>query len=184
MVLHIFHWLPKSHLPNVALVCKRFHQLCQDKSLWTRMDVSGRSLEPGALGQILSRQIIILRLAQAEVDVNVFYRAIQALIGICFIILLQVADPAFLPGVKATLPDFKARLLYLDLSMAEISKHTLIELLRKCQRLKKISLEHVPVDDDVLLTLSMNKDIEVINFAMAENITKEGMIYLLSNCRK
>lgn len=67
IVLQVFHWLPKAHLPNVALVCKRFHQLCQDKSLWTRMDVSGRSLEPGALGQILSRQIIILRLAQSEV---------------------------------------------------------------------------------------------------------------------
>lgn len=72
MVLHIFHWLPKSHLPNVALVCKRFHQLCQDKSLWTRMDVSGRSLEPGALGQILSRQIILLRLAQSEVKQKAF----------------------------------------------------------------------------------------------------------------
>lgn len=67
MVLHVLHWLPKSNLPNVALVCKRFYRLCQDKSLWTRMDVSGRTLEPGDLGQILSRQIIILRLAQSEV---------------------------------------------------------------------------------------------------------------------
>lgn len=67
MVLHIFHWLPKCNLSNVALVCKRFHQLAQDKCLWTRMDVSGRYLEPGALGRILDRQIVILRLAQSEV---------------------------------------------------------------------------------------------------------------------
>lgn len=89
-----------------------------------------------------------------------------------------------MPGVKASLPDFRARLLYLDLSMAEITKQTLTELLRKCQRLKKISLEHVPVDDGVLEALSGNKDIEVINLAMAEGITTEGMTFLLSNCKK
>lgn len=89
-----------------------------------------------------------------------------------------------MPGVKASLPDFRARLLYLDLTMAEIAKESLTDLLNKCYRLKKISLEHVCIDDGVLQALCNSKDIEVINLAMAEGITKEGMTYLLSSCRK
>lgn len=68
--------------------------------------------------------------------------------------------------------------------MAEITKRDLTDLLNKCHRLKKISLEHVPVNNDVLLALSSSKDIEVINFAMAEGITKEGMTCLLRTCKK
>lgn len=74
--------------------------------------------------------------------------------------------------------------MYLDLSMAEISKQCLTDLLEKCYRLKKISLEHVPVDDGVLQALSYSKDIEVINFAMVEGITTEGIKFLLNTCRK
>lgn len=143
------------------------------------MDVSGRVLGPGALGQILSRQMIILRLARSEVCLP--YLTKTAFIN-CF--CLQIAHPAFLPGVKASLTDFKARLLYLDLSMAEVSTRTLTDLLSKCSRLKKISLEHVPVNDEVLSVLSLSKDIEVINFAMVSGITKEGIAFLLKNCKK
>lgn len=95
-----------------------------------------------------------------------------------------MADPAIFRGVKASLPDFRTRLFYLDLSMASISKETLTELFSKCDRIKKLSLELVPVDDEVLLALSRNKDIEVINFAMAEGLCEEGLTYLLTNCRK
>lgn len=68
--------------------------------------------------------------------------------------------------------------------MAEITKKSLSDLLKKCQRLKKISLEHVPVNDEVLEALSCSKDIEVINLAMAEGVTTEGMTHLLRNCKK
>lgn len=74
--------------------------------------------------------------------------------------------------------------MYLDLSMASISKACLSELLSKCYRLKKISLEHVPVNDEVIRALSKSKDLEVINLAMAEGITTDGMKCLLSSCRK
>ncbi|KAF2900448.1 hypothetical protein ILUMI_05743 [Ignelater luminosus] len=161
VILQIFHWLPKRSLANAALVCRRWHQLAQDESLWTRMDVSNRCLEPGAIGHILSRQSIILRLAHSE-----------------------IAHPPILPGVKASLPDFKARLLYLDLSMVHISISSLISLFSKCQRLKKLSLEHVRVDENVLLALSRNRDLEILNLAMAEGITTDGMSYLLTNCCK
>lgn len=74
MILQIFHWLPKCSLANAALVCVRWHQLAQDESLWTRMDVSSRYLEPGALGHILSRQSLIVRLTHSEVLIWVYHK--------------------------------------------------------------------------------------------------------------
>ncbi|KAJ8928031.1 hypothetical protein NQ314_019442 [Rhamnusium bicolor] len=161
VILHILRWLPKIYLMDIALVSRRFHRLTQDESLWTRMDVSNKHLEAGELGKILSKQVIILRLARSE---------------ICF--------PPILPDFKAALPDFRSRLLYLDLSMTYISPQCLTIVFSKCRRLKKLSLENVPVNDDVLITLSANKDIEIINFAMATGIQEDGLRYLLTNCRK
>ncbi|XP_018567474.1 S-phase kinase-associated protein 2 [Anoplophora glabripennis] len=161
VILHILRWLPKVYLMDIALVSRRFHRLSQDESLWTRMDVSNKHLEPGELGKILSKQVIILRLARTE-----------------------ICNPPILPNMNAAHPDFKSRLLYLDLSMAYISPESLAMLFGKCRRLKKLSLENVPVNDDVLIALSGNKDIEVINFAMSTGIQEDGLKYLLTNCRK
>lgn len=63
----VFKWLPKISLVNCALVCKRWHSLTTDETLWTRIDCSIGVLNPGAMGHILSRQVLVLRLAQAEV---------------------------------------------------------------------------------------------------------------------
>ncbi|KAF5306975.1 hypothetical protein FQR65_LT07197 [Abscondita terminalis] len=161
VILQIFYWLPKRSMINASLVCRRWYRLSQDDSLWSRMDVSDRHLEPGALGQILSRQVIILRLANSD---------------ICY--------PPILPGVKAFHEDFRSRLLYLDLSMAHISTDCLTILLSKCRRLKKLSLEHIEVNDDALFALSKNKELEILNLAMANGLEQKGLTYLLTNCRK
>ncbi|KAB0795108.1 hypothetical protein PPYR_11947 [Photinus pyralis] len=161
VILHIFYWLPKRCLKMAALVCRRWHRLSQDESLWSRMDASHRHLDPGALGNILSRQAIILRLAHAK-----------------------VAFPPFIPGMKAYSQEFRSRLLYLDLSMATINQEALTMLFSKCRRLKKLSLEHVPVDNNVLFALSRNRELEILNLAMVEGITLEGFHHILANCRK
>ncbi|KAK5645036.1 hypothetical protein RI129_006336 [Pyrocoelia pectoralis] len=161
VILHIFYWLPKRCLKVTALVCRRWYRLSQDESLWSRMDASHRHLDPGALGNILSRQAIILRLAHAK-----------------------ISYPPFLPGMKAYSHEFRARLLFLDLSMATIDPETLTMLFSKCRRLKKLSLEHVFVDNNVLFALSRNRELEILNLAMVEGMSQEGFQHLLTNCRK
>ncbi|KAF7279944.1 S-phase kinase-associated protein 2-like [Rhynchophorus ferrugineus] len=161
VILQVFRWLPKSYLGDISLVCRRFYRLTQDESLWTRMDVSNKHLAAGELGKILSKQVVVLRLARSE-----------------------IMHKPILPGCKASLLDFRSRLLYLDLSMAHISLDSLVMIFNKCRRLKKISLENVPVSDDVLIALSANKDIEVINFAMCTGMQEDGLRYLLTNCRQ
>lgn len=160
VILQIFRWLSKSCLKDIALCCKRFHRLTHDESLWTRMDVSNKHLNAGVLGIILSKQVIVLRLAKSEI----MYKPI-------------------LPDSKAFSPTFRSRLMYLDLSMAHISTDSLRELFNKCDRLKKLSLENVPVNDNVLIALSANKDIEVINFTMCFGLHINGLRSLLTNCR-
>lgn len=68
--------------------------------------------------------------------------------------------------------------------MAFVSPQCLTVLFGKCRRLKKLSLENVQVNDDALIAMSANKDIEVINFAMATGLMEDGLKYLLTNCRK
>lgn len=89
-----------------------------------------------------------------------------------------------LPDSKAFSPTFRSRLMYLDLSMSHISTDSLRELFNKCDRLKKLSLENVPVNDNVLIALSANKDIEVINFTMCFGLHINGLRSLLTNCRQ
>lgn len=159
MVLHIFHFLPKRIMGTAALVCKRWYRLVQDESLWARMDLACRQLQPGAIGQILSRQVMILRLAQAEIN-----------------------HPAILPGCRAYNEDFKSRLLLLDLSMVNTTPDVLVEIFTCCRRLKKVSLEHVVTDEKVFSALSLSKDLEIVNLAMVEGIDENGLKHLLGNC--
>lgn len=159
VILYIFHFLPKRFLTNTAYVCRRWHCLTQDESLWSRMDISNKNLQPGAIGHILSRQVVILRLSQS-----------------------YIAEPGILPGCRASDSSFKARLSYLDLSMAHVSYSTLIAIFNKCTRLKKLSLEHVPINKDVLNAIAHNKELQILNLSMAEGLEVQGLKCLLPAC--
>lgn len=47
-----------------------------------------------------------------------------------------------------------------------------------------MSLESVTVNSRVLMTLSENRQLEVLNLAMATGIQVEGIQPLLKNCKK
>lgn len=67
IILQIFKWLPKKTLLRCGFVSRRFNRCASDESLWTRLDLGGRSIKSGAMENILKRGVVILRLAQAEV---------------------------------------------------------------------------------------------------------------------
>lgn len=161
VILYIFHCLPKRFLTSIAFVCRRWYRLTQDESLWSRMDISSKNLQPGAIGHILSRQVVILRLLQSH-----------------------IASPVIQPGCRASLPEFKGRLSYLDLSMAHISFDALITIFNKCTKLKKLSLENVAVNADVMKALSQSIELEVLNLSLAEGLDLAGVTSLLSSCQK
>lgn len=69
ILLSIFKWLPKKTLNRCSLVNHRFHRVIQDESLWTRLDLAAKTIQPCALGRILMRGTIILRLSQSKVTI-------------------------------------------------------------------------------------------------------------------
>lgn len=68
MILSIFQWLPKKALLRCSLVSKRFNTAATDETLWGRLDLAGRNLNVGALGRILRRGVVVIRLSQTKVS--------------------------------------------------------------------------------------------------------------------
>ncbi|EDW80674.1 uncharacterized protein Dwil_GK11443 [Drosophila willistoni] len=155
ILLGIFKWLPKKTLLRMATVCRRFNRCARDETLWTRLDLGLRTLCPTALEQIVSRGILVLRLAQAEIQ-----------------------DPAFAPSSSI---DLQSRLQYLDLSLASISQNSLQTLLAHCRQLKKLSLEHAELNDDVCLEISKNKSLETLNLSMSSGLTANSVRIMMES---
>lgn len=150
MVLQVLQWLPKKTLLRCALISRRFSRLVNDESLWTRLDLGSKILKDGILAVILSRGVVILRLAQSCISDEVF-------------------------GVHRHLLSSECKLQYLDLSMARISPKGLAELLRCCRHLKKLSLEHVQLDEAICLEIAQNTDMEALNLVLCEGLTTRGV---------
>jgi F-box domain len=156
MLVHLFSFLPKKTLNRIAVVNERFSRIVQDKTLWIRLDLGGKYVRPGALGIIIARELIIIRLAQTRLPPPIF-------------------DKDFFSE------NYQSKLQYLDLSMASIDKPSLTELLAVCRSLKKLSLEAVPIDINVCRQIAMNKSLEVLNLAMCEGLKPDGVMVIITN---
>ncbi|TDG52005.1 hypothetical protein AWZ03_001675 [Drosophila navojoa] len=159
ILLDIFKWLPKKALLRIATVCRRFNRCARDETLWTRLDLGLRTLRPTALEQVVKRGVPILRLAQAEIQDPAFTN-----------------DPSFI--------DFQSRLQYLDLSLASISLSSLRTLLAHCRQLKKLSLEHAELNDEICLEIAQNSSLETLNLSMASGLTANSVGQMMESLTK
>ncbi|XP_053689006.1 S-phase kinase-associated protein 2, partial [Sabethes cyaneus] len=159
MILQVFRWLPKKTLIRCSEVSKRFNRVAQDETLWTRLDLSCRSLREGAIGRVISRGTVILRLAQAH-----------------------VSFPVFSPG--SVEPNFMTKLQFLDLSMCSIDSETLQQLLSHCRSLRKLSLENVPLGAGCCGEIAENENLEALNLTMCEGLDYQNVSVLLKKLTK
>lgn len=162
IILQIFAWLPKKTLMRCSQVCTRFNRIVHTDILWTRLDLGGRHIKAEALGHIISRGVVILRLAQTNISDPI----------------LNFSTP------EVNWDTFQSKLQYLDLSMATISLPSLQLLLSKCRKLKKLSLEHAKVNDEVCFQLSKNKELETLNMTMCEGLTVRAVITLMQKLQE
>ncbi|CAH0698341.1 unnamed protein product [Spodoptera exigua] len=153
MMLSVFSWLPKRTLSHCMLVCKRWYRVACDETLWVRMDLGNKTISKDALGRIMSRKPVILRLASSEIG-------------------------DWTPAA----PPSASRLQYLDLSMCSISPSTLDTLLACCPNLKKLSLESLPVEDSTLSIIGRCTNLETLNLTMACGLKTEGFKALFEGC--
>ncbi|XP_055534037.1 S-phase kinase-associated protein 2 [Wyeomyia smithii] len=159
MILQVFRWLPKKTLIRCSEVSKRFNRVAQDETLWTRLDLSCRSLREGAIGRVISRGTVILRLAQAHVSFPVF-------------------SPCSVE------PNFQSKLQFLDLSMCTIEPDTLQQLLSHCRSLRKLSLENVPLSTGCCNEIAENENLEALNLTMCEGLECHNVLKLLQKLTK
>ncbi|XP_036345799.1 uncharacterized protein LOC118755048 [Rhagoletis pomonella] len=92
----------KSALIRCSYVCRRFGRCASDESLWTRLDLGGRHLRAGALESILTRGVVILRLAQQAAAPHSLEQQGTFVQDEPTIATCQV--PVVVSDVKATLP--------------------------------------------------------------------------------
>lgn len=76
-----------------------------------------------------------------------------------------------------------AKVQYLDLSMATISPQSLVQLFSKCTQLRKLSLEHVAMNDSVCKALAQNRKLNVLNLTMCTGLTTYGIRKLLGSLK-
>ena len=69
IILQIFKWIPKPYLLRYATVCKRWHRLMSDESLWRRYDLSNRPVNGEILIRLLNRGVKIFGLGRSEVPI-------------------------------------------------------------------------------------------------------------------
>lgn len=159
VILHIFRFMPKKALIRCSQVSKRFKRISLDETLWTRLDLSCRSLRDGALGRVISRGTVILRLAQTH-----------------------ISHPVFQPG--SIDHSFETKLSFLDLSMCSIENATLCELLSRCRSLRKLSLENVPVNTECCREIASNVNLEALNLAMCEGLDTYNVTLMMKRLTK
>ncbi|XP_013774923.1 S-phase kinase-associated protein 2-like [Limulus polyphemus] len=164
IILQIFKWLPKYALARCAQVSKRWKGLAYDESLWKRVDLGKKHLQPGVLGMVIDRGVIIMRLCMSEVKLPVF-------------------DSFSLIQKRHNFYRY-SKLQYLDLSMVTISLEGLNEILSVCQQLRKLSLEHCRVNSDICCHIGLNTNLETLNMAMCEGLNAEGLQSILCGCRR
>lgn len=153
VMLSVFRWLPKRTLAHCMMVCKRWYRVACDETLWQRLDLGNKTLSRDALGRILARKPVIIRLASSEIA-----------------------------EWRPTSPPEPTRIQYLDLSMAAVDSASLNSLLRRCPLLKKLSLENLHLADTTCELIGQCSNLETLNLAMGQGITPEGLTSILQGC--
>ncbi|XP_030048899.1 S-phase kinase-associated protein 2 [Microcaecilia unicolor] len=154
LLLGIFSYLPLSDLLKVSNVCKRWHRLSFDESLWYSLDVTGRTLLPGVLGRVLSTGVITFRCPRA-----------------C------VGEPIF----KNSRP---LRVQHIDLSNCTISVAALQNILCYCHRIQNLSLEGLVLSDDIIRSIAQNSDLVRLNLSGCSDFSATALEELLKKCSR
>ncbi|KFQ61150.1 S-phase kinase-associated protein 2, partial [Pelecanus crispus] len=152
LLLAIFSYLPLHDLLKTSLVCKRWHCLSFDDSLWQSLDLTGRNLLPGVIGQLLPAGVTIFRCPRS-----------------C------IGNPLF----KTSKP---LRVQYMDLSNCTVSVADLQSILCLCDKLQNLSLEGLVLSDDIMESIAQNPSLLRLNLSGCSGFSAEALELMLSYC--
>ncbi|NXI68349.1 SKP2 protein, partial [Anseranas semipalmata] len=152
LLLAIFAYLPLNDLLKVSLICKRWHRLSFDESLWQTLDLTCRNLLPGVIGQLLPAGVIVFRCPRSCIG-NPLFKTMKPL-----------------------------RIQHMDLSNCTVSVADLQSILCRCERLENLSLEGLVLSDDIVKSIAKNPSLIRLNLCGCSGFSAEALELMLSSC--
>uniref|UniRef100_A0A8C0ETK4 S-phase kinase-associated protein 2 n=1 Tax=Bubo bubo TaxID=30461 RepID=A0A8C0ETK4_BUBBB len=152
LLLAIFAYLPLNDLLEASLVCKRWRRLSFDESLWQSLDLTGRHLQPGVIGQLLPAGVTV-------------FRSPRAFIG----------NPLF--NTSKLL-----KVQHMDLSNCTVSVADVQSILGLCEKLQNLSLEGLVLSDNIIETIANNPGLIRLNVSGCSGFSAESLELMLRSC--
>ncbi|XP_061732773.1 S-phase kinase-associated protein 2 [Nerophis ophidion] len=154
LILRILLFLPLRDLLRTAVICKRWHRLAFDESLWQSVDLEGKTNMGLALQQVLKTGVRRLRCPRSFID------------------NLHVTDTCTL------------QLAELDLSSCIVSTSTLESLLSRCHLLECLSLEGLQLSDTIISDLAKNPRLLQLNLSGCSDFSANPLAHMLQSCSR
>ncbi|XP_036443934.1 S-phase kinase-associated protein 2 isoform X2 [Colossoma macropomum] len=152
LLLGIFSRLSLQDLLRTSRVCKRWHRLAFDESLWHSVDLVGKAQLDAELGQVLTAGVLRLRSPH-----------------VC------IGQPGF---KNADL----LRVQHMDLSSCTVQTSVLEDILSRCRRLQNLSLEGLILSDSILHSLAQNVELVRLNLCGCAGFSPESLAEMLQSC--
>ncbi|XP_056587605.1 S-phase kinase-associated protein 2 [Triplophysa dalaica] len=154
LLLGILSRLSLQDLLRTSRVCKRWHRLAFDESLWQSVDLVGKAQLDGELGLVLSAGVLRLRCPHT-----------------C------IGQPAF----KSTK---QLRVQHMDLSSCTVETSVLEQIVSRCTHLNNISLEGLVLSDNIICCLGQNTELVRLNLCGCSGFSPESLAELLKSCNR
>ncbi|KAM3600461.1 uncharacterized protein V6R79_023836 [Siganus canaliculatus] len=152
LFLRILFYLPLQDLLRMSTVCKRWHCLAFDESLWRSVDLEGLTHADRALQQVLKTGVRRLRCPRSFVEE------------------LQLPDTSPL------------QLVQMDLSSSIIPTSALESIICRCRQLEHLSLEGLQLSDAIINSLANNPNLLQLNISGCSGFSADALAVMLQSC--
>ncbi|XP_033502266.1 S-phase kinase-associated protein 2 isoform X1 [Epinephelus lanceolatus] len=154
LLLRILFYIPLQDLLRMSVVCKRWHRLAFDESLWHSVDLEGLTHMGPALQQVLKYGVRMLRCPRSFVEEMHFMGTGP----------LQIA--------------------LMDLSSSIIPTSALESIIRRCRLLEYLSLEGLQLSDTIISSLSQNPNLLQLNLCGCSGFSAPALADMLKSCTR
>ncbi|KAE8284757.1 S-phase kinase-associated protein 2 [Larimichthys crocea] len=152
LLLRVLFYLPLQHLLRMSVVCKRWHRLAFDESLWRGVDLEGLTHMGPALQQVLKTGVRRLRCPRSFVEEQHF---------------------------TGTGP---LQIVQMDLSSSIIPTSALESIICRCRLLEHLSLEGLQLSDVIINALSKNPNLLQLNLGGCSGFSAPALADMLKSC--
>ncbi|XP_071321623.1 S-phase kinase-associated protein 2 [Trachinotus anak] len=152
LLLKILFYLPLQDLLRMSMVCKHWHCLAFDESLWHSVDLEGLTHMGAALQQVLKTRVRRLRCPRSFVE-ELHFTGSGSL-----------------------------QLVQLDVSSSIIPTSALESIICQCRLLEHLSLEGLQLSDTIISSLSRNLNLVQLNLSGCSGFSAPALAEMLKSC--